>query len=165
MKWKPLLVLIVVSTFWSVRVAAHGVKIGYETTQAIKIDAAFDNGDRMSNAQVTVYAPDDPSTPWLQGTTDANGHFFFTPDDSQSGNWTVRVRQASHGNMITIPLETQPTTAEETTENDAQDPVLITQSTSNSFTPLQIVIMSSAVIWGFVGTAFFFSRGKRSTQH
>lgn len=38
------------------------------------------------------------------------------------------------------------------------------QTGSGSPTPAQIVIMSVSVVWGFVGTALYFSRGRRRTE-
>lgn len=145
---------------WSAKATAHGAKINYETTQAIKIDAAFDNGEPMSNAQVTVYSPQDPSTPWLQGTTDENGSFVFAPDRSQSGEWAVQVRQAGHGDLITISMGED----KSSTENTEDSQVMNIQSTNGSFTPMQIVVMSVAVIWGFVGTALYFVKGTKQTK-
>ncbi|NEP59250.1 MAG: carboxypeptidase regulatory-like domain-containing protein, partial [Symploca sp. SIO2G7] len=105
MKWKLLVPIIITSVFnWSLRANAHGVKIEYQATQAIEIQAKYDTGKPMSNAQVTVYSPDQPSTPWLTGTTDDNGNFTFAPTPSTLGNWTVKVRQASHGSMINIAV-------------------------------------------------------------
>lgn len=164
MKWNPLIPLIFVSVVsWSAPVAAHGTKIEYRTTEAIAIDAKYDTGEPMSEAQVTVYAPDDPSTPWLQGTADANGNFLFTPDPSKPGNWTVRVRQAGHGDIINIAVAEDPATSQEATV--AQDTTSTPQEVNNpvtrgGFTPLQTILMGAAVVWGFVGTALFFSRGK-----
>jgi len=134
------------------KATAHGVKINYETTQAIKIDATFDNGKPMSNAPVTVYSPQDPATPWQQGTTDEDGSFVFIPDRAQPGDWAIQVRQAGHGDLITISLGEQ----QSVTENTADTQVMSVQSTNASFTPAQIVIMIVAVTWGFVGTALYF---------
>lgn len=137
---------------WSAKATAHGVKIDYQTTEAVKIDAAFDNGKPMSNAQVTVYSPQEPATPWLQGTTDENGNFVFVPDRSQPGNWAIQVRQAGHGNLITLSIgQDQLATGEKTDKSGIR-----TQVTSQSFTPVQIVVMAVAMIWGFVGTALYF---------
>ncbi|WP_446353631.1 carboxypeptidase regulatory-like domain-containing protein [Coleofasciculus sp. G2-EDA-02] len=145
---------------WSDKATAHGAKINYETTQAIKIDAAFDNGKPMSNAQVTVYSPQDPSTPWLQGTTDENGSFVFVPERSQPGEWAVQVRQAGHGDLITISMGEN----QSATENTVDSQVMSIQSKSGSFTPAQIVVMAVAVIWGFVGTALYFSKGTKHAK-
>ncbi|NEP84672.1 MAG: carboxypeptidase regulatory-like domain-containing protein [Okeania sp. SIO3B3] len=128
--------------------SAHGVVIDYTVQNAVAIDiqAKFDTGQIMPEAQVTVYAPDDPQTPWLTSTTNENGKFSFTPDMSKPGTWDIQVRKAGHGHIIHVPLEDTTTGLQTTT------------TTSNGFTTLQIIIMSASVIWGFVGTALYFSQ-------
>lgn len=120
---------------------AHGAKITYTIDMAIEIVAAYDNGDPMGGAQVTVYAPDDLSTPWLTGVCDDEGRFSFMPDTSRPGVWDVQVRQAGHGDIVHIPV------AEDTAA-----------AGSGGYTVLQIVLMSVCIIWGFAGTALYFSR-------
>ena len=56
---------------------AHGARVEYIGSTAIEIVAKYDNGEPMGGAQVVVYAPDDPSTPWLTGTCDSEGRFTF----------------------------------------------------------------------------------------
>lgn len=161
------------------RALAHGVAIDYQETQAIEITALFDTGEPMANAQVVVYAPSDPSTPWMTGTTTETGIFTFTPDRSQAGNWEVSVRQAGHGEILSIPVETEASEAEEppgegTTQagadaTEAEEPTATettrinqtTQPSPRSLTPMQRALMAGSALWGFVGTALFFTRGKR----
>ncbi|GAB4531497.1 MAG: carboxypeptidase regulatory-like domain-containing protein [Pleurocapsa sp.] len=133
---------------------AHGAKIQYRQTPAITIQANYDDGSPMKNAQVVVYAPSDPAAPWIKGTTDETGHFSFTPDSSITGNWDVKVRQSGHGDIITIPL----------TDGKLNSELNTTKAISgnNSDTSLQKIIAAAAGIWGFVGTALFFSRPKSS---
>lgn len=126
-------------------VEAHGAKIEYDVIgQEVVITAAYDSGEPMAGAQVTVYAPNAPAVPWLTGTCDDDGRFSFTPDAAISGSWAVQVRQAGHGDIIHIPIGES--------AGEAGD--------SGGFTTLQIVIMSACVIWGFIGTALFFLRRK-----
>lgn len=96
----------------------------------------------MANAQVAVYSPKDTETPWQTGSTNAQGEFTFTPDSSTPGSWEVVVRQAGHGKAVTIPLGG-------TVEPNRQS------------TALSNFLAGGAAIWGFVGTALFFSRGSR----
>jgi len=121
---------------------AHGARIEYKIDMSIEIVATYDNGDPMAGAQVVVYAPDDPSTPWLTGVCDDEGRFTFVPDPSKPGIWDVQVRQAGHGDMVHIPI--------------GEDTVATTGA--GGYTVLQIVLMAACVIWGFVGTGFYFSR-------
>lgn len=125
---------------WGV-VSAHGAKIEYSTRMTVEIRAAYDTGEAMAGGQVTVYAPDDPATPWLEGVCDDQGLFTFTPDPTIPGMWDVQVRLAGHGDIVHIPIG-EGTVA----------------SGSTGFTPLQIVLMAVAGVWGFVGTALYFSR-------
>lgn len=146
---------------------AHGVNIQYQTTQAIAIDAIFDNGKPLTNAQVSVYTPDDPETPWLKGTTDEKGRFTFTPDPTKTGNWAVRVRQAGHGNIINIPIAPLAVASDRgTKESGATDTGSGRQlgsRGSTGLTPLQTGLAIASGVWGFIGTALFFSRSR--SQH
>jgi len=145
-KWKliiGLLPVLVLCLLTPVRVYAHGAKIEYTVGMTIEILAAYDSGEPMAGGQVTVYAPDDPSTPWLTGVCDDTGHFSFTPDTTLTGTWDIQVRQAGHGDIVHIPIGTE-----------------AAGSGSDALTPLQIVLMAACVIWGSIGTALFFSRRK-----
>jgi nickel transport protein len=147
----PLLSLLCI-VGWQSRTSAHGITIEYQPTQSYQINAAYDTGEPMVEAQVAVFSPDDPTTPWLTGTTDAEGRFVFSPP--AAGNWEVQVRQAGHGDILVIPVEE--TAAAETPAASRS----IAAATDN-YSPLQKSLMIGAVIWGCVGTALFFSRGKR----
>lgn len=124
---------------------AHGTDITYRSTQAIELVALYDSGEPMANAQITVFAPSDPATPWLQGEADAGGRFVFSPDPAQPGRWDVRVRTAGHGEIIHIDV--------------AEGAVV---AGGGGFTTAQRLLMSAAIIWGFVGTALYFARDKAS---
>ena len=122
---------------------AHGAKIEYTIGMTVEIVAAYDSGEPMAGAQVTVYAPDDPSIPWMTGVCDDEGRFSFTPDTTITGTWDVQVRQAGHGDIVHIPI------GADSTGNGG-----------GGNTPLQIVLMAACVIWGSIGTALYFSRRK-----
>jgi len=143
--WKLLIALftLLLALGMTATASAHGAKIAYQISMAVEIRAAYDTGEPMAGGQVTVYAPNDPSTPWLTGICDEDGRFTFTPDSSQPGTWDVQVRQSGHGDMIHIPIGEGMAVAGGT-----------------GYTPLQIVLMAACVVWGFVGTALFFSRRK-----
>ncbi|MBE9167682.1 carboxypeptidase regulatory-like domain-containing protein [Pleurocapsales cyanobacterium LEGE 06147] len=146
-----LLPLLAITTLmWSEKVLAHASHVQYRQTQAVEIEASYDDGTPMANAQVIVYAPDDPATPWLKGTTDSEGKFIFVPDASIPGNWDVTVRQAGHGNIVNIPWG----------EENAASDTASGSSADAGYTPLQKVVMAAVGVWGFVGTALFFSRHK-----
>ncbi|MBD0268954.1 MAG: carboxypeptidase regulatory-like domain-containing protein [Cyanobacteria bacterium Co-bin8] len=148
---------------------AHGVVLNYQPANSIAVEATFDNGEPMADAQVLVYSPESPSEPWAEGTTDAQGRFLFSPDASLPGTWEVSVRQAGHGGIVAIPVEgTSVATAAEgsgsgggeaTSGSDAIS--ARPQAATAGPSPVQQGIMVGSVIWGFIGTALFFSRGKR----
>lgn len=135
---------------WPAETLAHGVSLDYRYTSAVELRAVYDSGEPMANAQVTIYAPDDPSQAWMTGTTDQDGHFVFVPDPSQLGNWDVKVRQSGHGDIVSIPLQTagQQLAQSGWTQNNG------------GYTLLQKVVMGAVGVWGFVGTALFFSPRK-----
>lgn len=138
---------------WQAVTHAHGVALDYTSVAAVQLTATYDNGEPMKNAQVNIYAPDDPSDPWLTGQTDEQGQFVFTPDAEQAGNWEVQVRQAGHGDIVNIPVNTN-------ADGSVQIADAIAKRTSDSYSTPQLVLMGAAGIWGFVGTALFFSREK-----
>lgn len=142
-KWKVIICLafLLIILGLPMHAYAHGVKIEYTSSMAIEIVAKYDSGEPMSGAQVVVYAPDDPSTPWLTGVCDDEGRFTFTPDSSKPGTWDVQVRQAGHGGIVHIPV--------------GEDMV---SGGTGGYSVIQIVLMAACVIWGGVGTALYFSR-------
>jgi nickel transport protein len=125
---------------------AHGAKIEYTVGLSVELQATYDTGEPMTAGQVTVYAPDDPATPWLTGVCDEDGRFVFAPDPDKPGTWDVQVRQAGHGDMVHIEIGA----------------VAATSGSSGLTTP-QILLMAACVAWGSIGTALFFSR-KRGAE-
>ncbi|MGQ9838083.1 MAG: hypothetical protein ACUVRV_08980 [Cyanobacteriota bacterium] len=103
---------------------------------------------------MTVFAPTDPTTPWQEGQTDANGQFILQPDPELVGLWQVRIRQAGHGAIVNVPVGeiSEPTSAQV-----AAGPSAVATSSSSSFGLLQRGVMTACVIWGCLGTALFFS--------
>ena len=138
------------------KVLAHGANIEYRQSSAITIQATYDDGTPMTEAQVVVYAPSDPTKPWLTGTTDKQGNFTFVPDTdaANAGNWDVKVRQAGHGRIVSIPVTDGQLSAIETSSPMAAE--------TDGYSPMQKLVMAATGIWGFVGTALFFSRHKSS---
>ncbi|NEQ30546.1 MAG: carboxypeptidase regulatory-like domain-containing protein [Leptolyngbya sp. SIO4C5] len=68
------------------------------------LESTFGDGSPFVGAEVSVYAPNEPETPWQMGTTDASGQFAFVPDESLPGDWTIKIRQEGHGDILTIPV-------------------------------------------------------------
>lgn len=114
-------------------------------TQNFSVEANYSSGEPMALAQVAVYSPENPDQPWATGQTNQEGEFEFSPDSA--GNWDVVIRQAGHGTSVSVPVgmaQAQAGTA------------------SESSSPLQRWASAGAALWGLVGTALFFSRGKQS---
>lgn len=162
------LVLIVATTsvISQSKAFGHGVAIEYQATEAISIQAKYDSGKPMSNAQVVIYSPANPSEAWQKGVTDDEGKFTFVPENNLTGNWTVKVRSAGHGNVISIPLQSQnPEVYNNTQEkmsansNNRQEKTSsVTSSTTGELSLSQKILMAITGSWGFIGTALFFSR-------
>jgi len=111
---------------------------------SVHIRASFDDGLPMSEAQVSVFTATTPTVPHLTGLTDDDGSFLFFADASDATDWDVQVRKAGHGDIIHFSL--------------ADDSVI--ESCEAGFSVMQIVLMSACVVWGFIGTALFFSSKK-----
>ncbi|MGB3138916.1 MAG: carboxypeptidase-like regulatory domain-containing protein [Nodosilinea sp.] len=143
---------------WVLPVLAHGVTVEQRQVSSIELQARFETGEPMASAQVLVYAPDAPSDIWQQGTTDDQGRFSFTPDAALPGNWEVMVRQAGHGELTIVPVadtaKSDPGVEAKTASNSLFSP-------STGLSPVQRGITIGSVIWGCIGTALFFARGKR----
>jgi nickel transport protein len=134
------------------KILAHGANIEYRQTPAITIEAKYDDGTPMANAQVVIYAPSDRANPWLKGTTDDAGNFSFVPDTTQknAGDWDIKVRQSGHGDITSIPIA----------NGKLADASAGASASTADYTPSQKIVMAAAVGWGFLGTALFFSRSK-----
>jgi len=144
--------LVLVWTFGTTAapVSAHGTDIAYTTATQVQLEARFDTGEPMANAQVTIYAPDDPQNPWMTATADEAGRFAFTPDTSIPGRWDIFVRTAGHGNTLYIDVDAESTA------------ITGVASAGSGLTTVQIILMSAAGIWGFIGTALYFARGRKT---
>ncbi len=161
MRWYYLLPLLLPVLALAAPVAAHGSSISYTVGPAVALVARFDNGEPMAGAQVIIYAPDDPVTPWMTGTCNADGRFTFLPDPDRPGNWEVQVRQSGHGDMVVIPIDEETGTADGSHAGTARyAAVMQTAGNAGRYTPLQLFIMGATVVWGCVGTALFFINRK-----
>jgi nickel transport protein len=164
--------LIAVSVVHPLPSLAHNTMIEYKVIEAIAIQAKFDNGKPMTNAQVVVYAPDNLSVPWQKGLTDDQGKFTFIPDYDNQGNWTIKVRSAGHGSIINIPIQSLSSSSniqgsenkESTSISDTGkfSQTLVKTSNSVPLSLTQKLVMAVMGSWGFVGTALFFSRNNKT---
>jgi nickel transport protein len=123
-------------------------------TRTVDISATTHGSRPMAEARVTVYAPGAPDEPWLSGTCDSDGRFRFDLPGEAAGTWDIRVAHQGHGGQIRldIPAEDDDSRDTVTAEAIAAQPPLST---------LQKAILGGSVVWGCVGTAFFFARRRR----
>ena len=131
--------------------AGHGAFVDVREVPAVAVDARYDTDEPMAEAQVSVFAPDDPTQPWRVGQTDAAGRFVFVPDD-RAGRWAIQVRQAGHGAMGYVEVRTATATG-----------VSLTTSGAAGLDPMQRLLMVACVAWGCIGTALYFRRTARAT--
>lgn len=133
--------------------SAHGATIDVMPSQ-VAISAAFDTGEPMAEAQVLIYSPDSAETPWQTGETDSNGQFAFTLDPDISGLWEVTVRKAGHGHTTTFESgQMSGRSSADFADGFGRGP--------SSAAKAQRWVTMAAVVWGFVGTALFFSRQQK----
>jgi len=158
-----LILALSLGVFYSEKALTHGVNINFKETKVINIKATYDNGDPLKNGQVIVYNPSDPALPWLKAMTNDQGEFVFIPDYSITGNWQVKVYQAGHGHVITIPIN-QKSEKPDLVNNEsaiiATDNVKSESINKANYTIPQKLIMAGFGVWGCVGTALYFSKKK-----
>lgn len=131
---------------------AHGALIEYSTTTGIALQARYDTGQPMSEARISVFAPDNPAKPWLTGNCDEEGRFSFIPDPALSGTWSIQARLAGHGAMVHIHL-------------DQEESEQALQSVAPGLNTGQRWLMAAAIIWGCIGTALYFSKRRGNNAH
>jgi len=130
-------------------VFGHGAFVTWELHgDSVRVSASFDDGQPMDEAQVSVFSGSDPTVPNLVGVTAENGYFSFLPDSEESLQWDVQVRKAGHGDIVHISLS-----------EDSQEAIQ-----RGRYSVFQIVLMSACVVWGFIGTAFFFRSRRKDTD-
>lgn len=130
--------------------SGHAALLDVNVVEAVGIHAFYDTGEPMAEAQVSVFAPDDPTTPWRVGQTDATGRYVFAPDD-RAGRWAIQVRQAGHGAIGYVEMTP-----------DTEAAVLVAGAATGGTTPLQRILMVACVLWGSIGTALYFQRSRRA---
>lgn len=152
------------------QVLAHGMSVESRRSEAqvYEIKAIYDTGEAAKNAQVAIYPPGDAVEPQISGFTDAEGRFWFaTP---QAGEWEVQVLQAGHGDRISVSVspQAQPEPAAQEASPSPSPKAerlgqsdIASQTSRSNYTPLQKALMIGAIVWGCVGTALFFMRGKK----
>lgn len=142
---------------WAGQAFAHAANVQLSPVRGVELRAAYDNGEPMIAAQVRIFAPDAPSQVWAQGLTDHKGVFRFVPDPVIQGGWAVQVRQAGHGAMSEIRVESG--------EVSGSTGSLPLPTSSSGPDWLQKMVMAVAILWGFVGTALYFKRPGSRSRH
>lgn len=123
---------------------AHGALLELAETRAVTVHARYDTGAPMAAAQVAVFAPDDPATPWLTGRTDDDGRFTFVPDD-RAGRWAIQARQAGHGAIGYVSWGS---------ERPGEATVLAAASPAAP-DGLQRLVLAACVVWACISTALY----------
>lgn len=83
---------------------AHAVQTNYLLSNQLELQSTFGNGEPLKGAKVSIFAPNNPTQPWMQGITDAQGRFAFAPDETLEGNWEITIQQQGHGDLLTVPV-------------------------------------------------------------
>lgn len=129
--------------------SAHGTDIVWQIADGVVIiDAVFDSGEPMVNAQIVAYAPDNPSEPYFQGIADENGHIEFPIDAAITGSWDISIRTAGHGEMLHVPVDSSASS--------------VIGAGNQGRSQTQTILLAGAVIVVLGGVALYFMRGKQS---
>jgi nickel transport protein len=129
---------------------AHAMQTDYVTPSPFELDirAEFSSGEAFADAPVRVFSPRDAVKPWLEGKTDAQGNFSFTPDRKITGDWTIKIGERDHADILKVPVTAQG--MDEQTISQGV-PVPVEQNWS------QVVVLGLAVSSG-IGARLLFSR-------
>lgn len=135
MKQLATIIAAVIALAHTVPALAHGVRITHtmdEVTGEVTVTAAFDTGEPLANAQVTIFSPSDLVNPWQSDTTDEQGQFTFLPDYTDEGFWEVQVRQAGHGGSVNLEI-TASMMPEAPSENEASEALVTAPDGTSTF--------------------------------
>lgn len=129
---------------------ATAIEVAVVGEQTIELVALFDTGEPMSEAQVVVYAADNPREAWLSGVADEAGNYTFDIDPAITGQWSVSVRTAGHGEILYLNVANGGTI---TIERPSSRPAWLT--------PVLAVI----VVGVLVGGGLYSSRKRKTDAH
>ncbi len=120
---------------------AHTVETDYliNAQSALETRSHYSTGQPMEKSVVRVYSPSDPSKPWMETTTDAEGRFAFQPDLKVHGDWIVKIGQSDHGDIVTVQV---------TDQGAAVDPDIVPEQADAS---KQIAVIGFAALAGGIG--------------
>jgi nickel transport protein len=124
---------------------SHGTKYEIVKTGRIGIKAMYDSGEAISNADVLVFPPGETSASVTE-KADSGGVFYFTPE--RAGTWTFQVRDGTgHGMRINLDIDESLSIAGDTVPG-------------SGLSLAQKILMALSIVWGAIGTAFYF-KGKK----
>lgn len=104
----PLLIVVISFVLCPAPALAHSVQTDYQVVaDALEVQSTFSTGEALEGAMVNIFSPHDETKPWLQGTTDTEGKFSFQPDREIVGEWSVKIGQGDHGDILTVPVTAQ----------------------------------------------------------
>jgi hypothetical protein len=88
---------------------AHAVETDYTIADdaKLKTNTRFSTGEPLTLAPVRVFSPASLDRPWLEGQTDAQGMFSFSPDRKVTGNWEVAIGEGNHADALTVAVSAQ----------------------------------------------------------
>ena len=130
---------------------AHGTNIQMAVlgVGTIEVRAAFDTGEPMGEAQLTVFSADNPQEAWHTGVADSEGVYTFQVDTTISGEWAISIRTAGHGEILHFDV--------------ANDGTI--QLQQNDGRPLWLTIaLSAGVVIGLGGIAYWYSQPKEAVS-
>lgn len=132
---------------------AHSVLTDYRlVANALEIQSNFSTGEALEGAEVLVYAPNDSTRPWLQGKTDQNGVFLFQPDRSIAGEWSIKIGEGDHGDILSVPVSQQGVDLDAISRSPYDAPHAVAQP---FFTPLAKQMIVAGVLLSGLGIAGF----------
>jgi nickel transport protein len=128
-------------------VFGHGTEYVVLSGGVVGVQASFDTGVPMADADVLIFAPNE-ITAAIKSRTDTRGIVCFAPD--KAGAWVIQVRaEGGHGMRINL-------------EVDQDSIVSVSDSEHSSLSILQKLFLAVCVCWGFIGTGlYFYGRKKR----
>ncbi len=127
-------------------VSGHGTGYTILSASGVRIRAFYDSGDPMALATVLVFPPG-RTEPAQTVEADSGGVFTLYP--SHTGIWTLQVRDGTgHGMRINLDINEKLHI-----DSPVQPPEI---------NIVQKLVMAACVVWGFIGTAFYFASGKKT---
>lgn len=103
---------------------AHMVQTDYALdlfSSELQLTTTFSTGEPVQEAIVTIYAPGNDETPWLETTTNADGSSAFVPDVKQPGEWKVRIQQEGHEDILYVPVSEAGVEFNQISQGDRRD--------------------------------------------